>query len=80
MQTERLEARVDELEIKLSFQHQTMQHLSEALVEKERRIAALEETVARVEKALRILAARTADQGPDVAGAHPEEDPVPRSG
>jgi uncharacterized coiled-coil protein SlyX len=80
MTTERLDSRVDELEIKISFQHESIAQLSDALVEKEHRIAKLEETVARLERALTLLAARTSAQRGDVAGAHPEEDPVPRSG
>jgi uncharacterized coiled-coil protein SlyX len=69
----------EELEIKVSYQERAIEQLSEALIEKEKRIVALEESVARIEKAIGILASRTTTPG-DVAGAHPEEDPVPRSG
>jgi uncharacterized coiled-coil protein SlyX len=69
----------DELEIKIAYQERAIEQLNEALVEKEKRIASLEEAVARIEKAMRILASRTTTAG-DVVGAHPEEDPVPRSG
>ena len=68
-----------DLEIKLAFQEKTIADLHEALLEKEKRIASLEDAVARIEKAMRILAQRTTTAG-DVLGAHPEEDPVPRSG
>jgi uncharacterized coiled-coil protein SlyX len=69
----------EELEIKVAYQERAIEQLSEALIEKEKRITALEESVARIEKAMRILASRTTTAA-DVLGAHPEEDPVPRSG
>ncbi len=71
--------RLVEIETKLAFHDQSIEDLHQALVEKEQRVSVLEETVARLEKALKILASRTHDTG-EVAGAHPEEDPVPRSG
>jgi uncharacterized coiled-coil protein SlyX len=73
-------ARLVEVEIKLAFHERTVHDLSQALVEKERRITLLEEKVGHLERALHVLAQRTpADKG-EVLGAHPEQDPVPRSG
>jgi uncharacterized coiled-coil protein SlyX len=69
-----------DVEIKLTYQDRAIEALSEALIEKEKRIASLEESVARIERAMTILASRTTTTASDVAGAHPEEDPVPRSG
>ena len=69
-----------EVEVKLAFHERTIADLSHTLIEKEQRITALEEKVAHLEKAVRLLAQRgSADQG-EVLGAHPEQDPVPRSG
>jgi len=72
--------RLIDLEIKLSYQEQTMQTLSQALVEKEARITALEESVSQIESALRILAQRQKGGDVEVAGKMDLDDPVPRSG
>ena len=73
-------ARLIEVEVRLAFQQQTVSDLSQALIDKERRIGALEEKVAHLEKALLVLAQRTGGEKGEVLGAHPEHDPVPRSG
>lgn len=69
-----------DIEIKLAWQDEKIESLHSALVDKERRLTSLEDQVARLEKALRILAQRQGAPAQEVAGAHPEEDPVPRSG
>lgn len=73
-------ARLVEVEVKLAFHEQTIADLSHALIEKERRIGALEQQVAHLEKAVRVLAQRAGAPVGEVLGAHPEDDPVPRSG
>ncbi|MBI1949548.1 MAG: SlyX family protein [Deltaproteobacteria bacterium] len=73
-------ARLVEVEVKLAFHQQTIADLSQALVEKERRITALERQVEHLEKAMRVLAQRAGTSPGEVLGAHPEDDPVPRSG
>lgn len=73
-------ARLVEIEVKLAFHEQTIGDLSHALVDKERRLAALEERVEHLEGALRALAQRAGATPSEVLGAHPEDDPVPRSG
>lgn len=73
-------ARLVEVEVKLAFHQQTIADLSHALVEKERRITALERQVEHLEKAMRVLAQRAGTPQGEVLGAHPEDDPVPRSG
>jgi uncharacterized coiled-coil protein SlyX len=69
-----------DIEIKLAWQDEKIESLHTALVDKEKRLTSLEEQVARLEKALRIVAQRQGSPEQEVAGAHPEEDPVPRSG
>jgi uncharacterized coiled-coil protein SlyX len=79
--TDALENRLMELEVKLAYQDETVSHLNAALVDKERRISALEDQVARLEKALQILAERQRrGAGPEVEGKMDVDDPVPRSG
>lgn len=73
-------ARLVEVEVKLAFHEQTVSDLSQALVEKERRLSKLEEKVAHLEAALTRLAQRATGEQGEVLGAHPENDPVPRSG
>ncbi len=73
-------ARLIEVEVKLAFHEQTIADLSHALVDKERRVAALEQQVEHLEKAVRLLAQRAGAVPGEVQGAHPEDDPVPRSG
>lgn len=73
-------ARLIEVEIKLAFHEQTLADLSQTLIDKERRIGALEERMAHLEKAVRVLAQRAGAPPGEVLGAHPEDDPVPRSG
>jgi uncharacterized coiled-coil protein SlyX len=75
---EHLHARIDELEVKLSFQHERIEHLNDAMVEQTRRTLDAEATLTRVQEALLRLATR--EPKGEVAGAHPELDPVPRSG
>ena len=65
--------------MKLSFQEETLSSLSTSLIDQEKRSRSLEERVVAVESALRALASRTPQSG-EVQGAHPETDPVPRSG
>ena len=69
-----------DIEIKLAWQDEKIESLHSALVDKEKRLTSLEEQVARLEKALRIVAQRQGSPAQEVAGAHPEDDPVPRSG
>lgn len=69
-----------EVEIKLAFHERTIADLSQALIDKERRISALEERIAHLEQAVRVLAQRAGAPPGEIAGAHPEQDPVPRSG
>jgi uncharacterized coiled-coil protein SlyX len=69
-----------DIEIKLAWQDEKIEQLHSALVDKEKRITTLEEQVERLEKAVRIVAQRQGAGTQEVAGAHPEEDPVPRSG
>lgn len=73
--------RFSELEVKIAWHDEALEDLNQALVEKEKRITALEEQVARLERALQILADRQR-QGPaaEVAGTMDVDDPVPRSG
>ncbi|MCC7070114.1 MAG: SlyX family protein [Deltaproteobacteria bacterium] len=73
-------AQLVEVEIKLAFHERTIADLSQALVDKERRISALEERVVHLERALRVVAQRTGAPPAEIVGAHPEDDPVPRSG
>ncbi len=73
-------AQLVEVEIKLAFHERTIADLSHALVDKERRISALEDRIAQLEQAVRVLAQRAGAPPGDIAGAHPEDDPVPRSG
>jgi uncharacterized coiled-coil protein SlyX len=70
---------VTALEEKLSFLEVTVDALHVALVDKEKVVRELENRVAALEGALRMLAQKV-PQGDDVLGALPEEDPVPRSG
>lgn len=67
-----------ELEVKSAYQERRIADLDAALVDQAQRIDALEDTVRALQEALRRLHA--ARPGPHVAGALPEEDPVPRSG
>ena len=69
-----------DIEIKLAWQDEKIDALSAALIDKERRVTALEEQLARVERALQILAQRQRTPAEEVAGAHDADDPVPRSG
>ena len=69
-----------DIETKLAWQEEKIEALNSALVDKEKRLTSLEEQVVRLEKALRIIAQRQGSPSQEVAGAHPEEDPVPRSG
>jgi uncharacterized coiled-coil protein SlyX len=68
------------IETKLAWQSEKVEALSDALVEKEGRISALEGRVERLEKALTILAQRQSAPTPEIAGALDVDDPVPRSG
>lgn len=70
--------RIVELEVKVAFQEQRIAELDEALLDQSRRVAELEETVRLMKEALRRV--RNEAQKEPVAGALPEEDPVPRSG
>lgn len=72
------EHRIIDLEVRSAYQEKRVTELDEALVEQARRIDALEETIALLKEALRRV--RSESQGAPVAGALPEEDPVPRSG
>ena len=63
----------------IAFQEETLASLSAALVDQDHRTRSLEERVKALEFALRVLATRTSHGG-EVLGAHPETDPVPRSG
>jgi uncharacterized coiled-coil protein SlyX len=72
--------RIAALEVKLAYQERTLDDLSATLVDKEKRITSLEEAVARLERALQIIAQRQNAQGEEVAGKHDVDDPVPRSG
>src|SRR5688572_14925047 len=67
------------LQEKFAFLEVTVDDLNRALVAKERTITDLERRVEALENALRSLAARKGGEQ-EVLGAHPEEDPVPRSG
>ena len=73
-------AAIIEVEVKLAFHEQTIADLSHTLIEKEHRITALEEKVAHLEKAVLRLAQQAGSDQSEVLGAHPEQDPVPRSG
>jgi len=70
--------RLVELEVRAAYQAQTISALHDVVVELQARVGALEDGQRRVEEALR----RLATKGPaePVLGAHPEHDPVPRSG
>jgi uncharacterized coiled-coil protein SlyX len=69
-----------DIQIKLSWQDEKIEALSSALVEKEKRIGLLEEQVARLERAMQILAQRQSAPAAEIAGKHDVDDPVPRSG
>jgi uncharacterized coiled-coil protein SlyX len=71
------EDRLVEVEMKLAFQERAIEDLSAALIDKEKRISELEDSVKKLERALQILAQR---RNEEVLGANPEDDPVPRSG
>lgn len=68
------------VETKLAWHDEKLEVLNAALVDKERRITALEDRIERLERALQILAQRNAAGVQEVAGAHDVDDPVPRSG
>lgn len=72
--------RLTDLEVKLTYQEQSLEDLHQALVDKEKRITALEEHVERLEKALKILAERQRRGTEEVGGKMDVDDPVPRSG
>jgi uncharacterized coiled-coil protein SlyX len=71
------DARIVEIEIKLSYAEQRVADLDETVLEQSRRIDQLEETV----RLLRVALTRMAQTGEgEVLGAMPEDDPVPNSG
>lgn len=72
--------RLDNLEIKLAFAQEELVTLGGVVADKDRRLMQLEERVERLETALRVLAQRVSAPAGEDIGAHPEEDPVPRSG
>ena len=77
----RAHPRIIELEMRLAFQQETLDMLSSTLVDKERRLMALEDRVVRLESAIRIVASRNTPhdtEAPEAAFA--EKDPVPHSG
>ena len=69
-----------ELQTKQAWHDEKLDAMSSALIEKEKRISALEERVERLERALTILAQRQSAPAREIAGAHDADDPVPRSG
>ena len=69
-----------ELQTKQAWHDDKLDSLNEALIDKEKRITALEERIERLERALTILAQRQATPAMEIAGAHDVDDPVPRSG
>ena len=69
-----------ELQTKQAWHDEKLDVMSSALIEKERRITALEERVERLERALTILAQRQSTPPQEIAGALEVDDPVPRSG
>ena len=68
-----------ELQTKQAWHDEKLEALSAALIEKEKRIGALEDRIERLERALTILAQRQSSPR-EVAGANDVDDPVPRSG
>lgn len=72
------EERVTELEIKVSYQEKRLSDLDDTVLAQSRRIDELEDMLQAVKTALQRL--RASDEGSEVLGAYPEEDPVPRSG
>lgn len=77
---DRIADRIATLEVKLAWQDETIADLNLALVDKEKRVSALEDHVARLERALQILADRQRQKIVEVAGIMDVDDPVPRSG
>lgn len=73
-----MDERIVELEVKAAYHEKRIAELDEALLEQSRRVDELEETVRLLKEALRRV--RSEVHAEPVAGALPEEDPVPRSG
>ena len=70
--------RVTELEVKSAYQEDRIRQLDDVIVEQARRLDALEKNVELLERALRRVRQEMATD--PVAGAMPEDDPVPNSG
>jgi prefoldin subunit 5 len=68
---------VTDLQVDISFLQRRVDDLSDALIDKERRLSKAEARVDALERALRVLAQRGTGENPS---AFPEEDPVPKSG
>ncbi len=78
-----MDARLNELEIKVAFLDEQVSTLSSSLAREVRESVALADRVAMLEKALLTLAARTPKAhggAADDVGANAETDPVPHSG
>lgn len=73
-----MDDRITELEVKSAYQEDRIKQLDDVCVEQSRRIDDLEKNVELLERALRRV--RQEITKDPIAGALPEEDPVPNSG
>lgn len=73
-----MDERITELEVKSAYQEDRIRQLDDVIIEQAKRLDELEKHVELIERALRRVRHEMVKD--PIAGALPEEDPVPNSG